>query len=341
MENNVREIVCNRIDDLIALKGSSNKKIVFTVGNTRVLDSSTFYLTPIRFVEDLIISGVVLFSEIEGSIVFDLLNGKVDYIFVDCEKKSKNNRRGYFNLERLSVELITSSDLYFYKGNDVTVDSIDSFIFQYYKSLGKLIGGKKILIVGVGNVGFKIALKLVERGANVFFKSRNISKARSLADTINLIKPLETISSVSVHSKHQKYDAVILCHLKPLRDNNDIINSMDKGSLIIDVGKGCLTNEQIILLNDNDIFSYRLDIGETFINQIKISLSGIRNFNIPRSKKLSVGYSLIEPGIIGKENDVVIDSIKNPKVVYGICDGAGGLITKFDKSQIFKEIRNG
>lgn len=341
MENDLKNSIINRIDELIDLKGNLNKKIVFTVGNTRVLDSSSFYLTPTRFIDDLLISGIVLFSETEGSIVFNLLDGKVDFIFVDCEKKSKNNKSGFFNIERLSVELITKSKLYFYKGNDVTVDSIDSFIFQFYKSSNQLLGGKNFLVVGIGNIGFKIALKLVERGANVFLKSRNYSKAKLLADTINLIKPSETISLVKVYSPKLKYNAVILSHLKPLADNDDVINkTLCSDSLMIDVGKGCLTNHQIKLLNDKNIVSYRLDIGETFINQIKLTLSGIKKFNIPKSKKLIEGYSLIEPGIIGKENDVVIDSIKNPKIIYGICNGIGGLTTNIDKSEILKKISN-
>jgi hypothetical protein len=340
MENDLRQSINNRIQELISLKGNSDKKIVFSVGNTRVPDSSSYYITPIRFIDDLLISGIVLFSETEGSVVFNLLDGNVDFIFVDCEKKSKNSQRGFFNLERLSVELIVKSKLFFYKGNDLTVDSIDSFIFQFYKSSKQLLGGKNILVVGVGNVGFKIALKLVERGANVFLKSRDHEKAKLLADTINLIKPSETISRVQSHSIEVDYDTVILSHLKPLTDNDNVVKSLHSHALIIDVGKGCLTSHQIELLNDKNILSFRLDIGETFLNQIKLSLSGIRKFNIPKSKLLSVGYSIIEPGIIGKENDIIVDSIEHPKVIYGICNGIGGLTTNIARAEIFKQIWN-
>ena len=340
MENDLRQSINNRIQELISLKGNSDKKIVFSVGNTRVPDSSSYYITPIRFIDNLLISGIVLFSETEGSVVFNLLDGNVDFIFVDCEKKSKNSQRGFFNLERLSVELIVKSKLFFYKGNDLTVDSIDSFIFQFYKSSKQLLGGKNILVVGVGNVGFKIALKLVERGANVFLKSRDHEKAKLLADTINLIKPSETISRVQSHSIEVDYDTVILSHLKPLTDNDNVVKSLHSQALIIDVGKGCLTSHQIELLNDKNILSFRLDIGETFLNQIKLSLSGIRKFNIPKSKLLSVGYSIIEPGIIGKENDIVVDSIEHPKVIYGICNGIGGLTTNIARAEIFKQIWN-
>jgi hypothetical protein len=132
MENDLRQSVNIRIQELISLKGNSDKKIVFSVGNTRVLDSSSYYITPIRVIDNLLISGIVLFSEPEGSVVFNLLDGNVDFIFVDCEKKSKNSHKGFFNLERLSVELVVKSKLFFYKGNDLTVDSIDSFIYQFY-----------------------------------------------------------------------------------------------------------------------------------------------------------------------------------------------------------------
>ncbi len=44
--------------------------------------------------------------------------------------------------------------------------------------------------------------------------------------------------------------------------------------------------------------------------------------------------NLIEPGIIGNENDIVVNSIDSPDIIYGICDGLGGLKSGADIDEI-------
>ena len=38
------------------------------------------------------------------------------------------------------------------------------------------MGGKNILLVGLGNLGFKVTLRLVELGMNLFVKNRSENK---------------------------------------------------------------------------------------------------------------------------------------------------------------------
>tara|TARA_B100000989_G_scaffold222678_1_gene170249 strand:+ start:1956 stop:2990 length:1035 start_codon:yes stop_codon:yes gene_type:complete len=340
--NTLKIKLVERLNKLKSLKSKKNLKIIFTVGNTRVYDDSNFYLTPIRIVGKYVISGIVLFSENEGKIVFNVIDGLVDYIFVDCEKKSKNNYEGFFNLERLSTELIVKSQLMFYKGNDITTDSIDLFIFSFLKKQNELVGGKNILVIGIGNIGFKVALKLVERGANVFLKSRDKSKSNSISKSINLIKPIETISKASVFNIEivEKIDIVILTHLRPIEENSDIFEKLKNRSIVLDVGKGCLSKNQINILHSNNVESYRLDIGDVFLNHILSMINNNNEFNLPRRKIIENKFVLIEPGIIGNENEIVVNSIDNPEIIYGKCDGIGGFKTDIDLEKIKTKIFN-
>tara|TARA_B110000238_G_scaffold183711_1_gene210483 strand:- start:81 stop:1112 length:1032 start_codon:yes stop_codon:yes gene_type:complete len=342
MDKNLTQSLKDRLSEISKLKVNSNKTLVFTVGNTRVFQDSDFYLTPIRILDNIVITGIVLFSEIEGSKVFKIIDGLVDFIFVDCEKKSKNRKEGLFNLERLSTELIKHSKLKFYKGNDITTDSIDYFIFSYFKLNNELIGGKNILIVGIGNIGFKIALKLVERGANIYLKSRSKAKLSVFKNTLNLIKPNETISEVHLHDEESKinYDTVILTHLKPLNSNDFIFNKIRNSSFVLDVGKGCLNNKQIKILKSKGINAFRLNIGDVFINYILVNIKADYSFNIPRRKVLKKGVTLIEPGIIGDKNEIIVNSIDSPNIVYGVCDGFGGLKYDNDINEIKKIIKD-
>jgi len=332
----------NRLIELISLKEETNSLIVFTVGNTRVFDDSDFYLTPIRVADNLIIAGIVVFSENEGNHVFSQIDGVVDYIFVDCEKKSKNCEFGLFNLERLATEIIRVSHLKFYKGNDITIDSIDIFLFNYFKNSNSLIGGKNVLVIGIGNIGFKISLKLVERGANVFLKSRDVEKARLISTVINMVKPKETISLVNVFESNVniKFDAIILTHLKPIIENDLVFLNLNPNILVLDVGKGCLTNNQIEFLRKREINAFRLDVGDVFVNAIISTINYSQNFKLPSKKVLSNNICLIEPGVIGSVDEIVVNSIENPSFIYGICDGKGGFKSPIDKQVIMKLINN-
>ena len=59
------------------------------------------------------------------------------------------------------------------KGNDLTVDAVDIFLTNLLKT--SLEGRrKKILIIGAGNIGFKIALQMVRKGAKVYLCAQKI-----------------------------------------------------------------------------------------------------------------------------------------------------------------------
>ena len=84
------------------------------MGNTRVLGPKKYYLTPKRVGKNFILAGIIVFSEEEGRIVLNTIDGLVDIIYVDCEKKSKNlksksKKEILFNLERLSNDIIIKS----------------------------------------------------------------------------------------------------------------------------------------------------------------------------------------------------------------------------------------
>ena len=333
MEDILRNLVFNKIKMLSDLKKSLGiEKSVFVLGNTRVKDNKTFYWTPVRRSKNFISIGIVIFSEDEARVILEEIDGYVDYIFVDCEKKSKNsNAVGLFNLERLSYEIISKSVLKFYKGNDLTTDALDKTILNVLKYSTKLVGGCNILIVGMGNLGFKISLKLVERGANVYVLNRNEKKAIKLIDTINLIKPAETLASAKfINNKNNfeidfNFDIIVLTHLDTIPENDHIYLNTNKECVFIDVGKGCLTKNQINQLVKNGNICLRLDVGDSLLEYIytEIVFDGIKVNFIP-TKKILNNRRIISTGLIGDENDIVVDDAENPSFFYGICDGFGG-----------------
>lgn len=330
MGHDIASAVDKQLSSVRKFSLNKSKKVIYTIGNTRVLDDSIYYVTPIREYEEFIVIGMIVFSENEAKIVLQKIDGLVDYIFIDCEKKSKNNSDGFFNIERLSYEIVNRSTLKFYKGNDLTVESIDNFIFYYFLNKKKLLGGLNILIIGIGNIGFKIALKLLERGASIFLSSSNENRAQNLCELLNDIKPKETLALAKPFTQENEqvfFDSIVLTGLAPKEANTIYLkNNIKKESLILDVGKGCLNPSQVELIQKSGIVPYRLDIGESLESKIKTELSTKFKFKLPRAIQIDKDLTLVEIGIVGKKGDVLVKNIDQPILLIGICDGKGGLI---------------
>ncbi len=331
-----------RVQDLLVQKRKYNiKHSVFVIGNTRVEGAKLYYWTPLRKSEAFISIGVVLFSEKEAKIVLEIIDGLIDYIFVDGEKKSKKtNVSGLFNFERLSYEIVKKSHLRFFKGNDITTRAIDEMINSFFLIKKRLMGGSNILIVGLGNLGFKISLKFVERGAHIYIINRTKEKAIKLIEAINIIKPQETISEAKYIDKDlleetllNELDVVILCYSGKFSGLDNLFNSLSSKTTVIDVGKGCLSNDQLTMLISKKIKCFRLDIGDALIDFIE---NDVKNHKKPDqiAEKFIEGRRIITPGNIGLKNDVIVDNVDKPRYVYGVCDGKGGFISKLDNENL-------
>lgn len=331
-----------RIQELNKKKKDLNlSKSVFIVGNTKVKNIANYYWTPYRKSSDFISIGIILFTENEVKSVFEIIDGKVDFVYIDCEKKSINrDNNKSFDIETMGYSLIKKSILRFYKGNDITTEAIDSLVRFLLRSKNKLVVGSNILIVGIGNLGFKTSLKLVERGANVYILNRTKHKANKLINVINLIKPKESISSVKYYNVIQDtvdFDIILLCHLGNIKKYNEIYYNQNTHCDFIDVGKGCLESSQINFLINKGHKCLRLDIGDSLIGFIETDLSFYytRNFVLPNYKIIeNTNIRILTRGLIGAKDDMVFDNVDNPTFFYGICDGKGG----FKKTHTQKDL---
>ena len=243
------EKILKLFSKLNKIKKKTKKKIVFSIGNTTKIDSEDYYFTPYRIFKNTIIFGIVVFKDEFAKISTKLLDGKVDYIMVDAEKKiMPKSEEIPGNIERRVRENLKISKLLIYKGNDLTVDAIDLFLTYYFNDDIRGLGGKKVTIVGAGNIGSKLALTLLERGSKVVICRRDLKKSRLIAKTINLIKPKYTVESAksenSAEIASKNTDILIGATSGKPSINKKMINSLKNTAIIIDAGKAhCKTRQ--------------------------------------------------------------------------------------------------
>lgn len=318
------------------------KKTAFFISNTKKFEKVLFYTTPIRKTKNYIYFGIVLFDDSVAKKIAKRVDGNFDVIFVDTEKKSfKLTKNKIVNVERTIKENITKTYLRFYKANDLTVNSAEDLLTICFKKEVRNLSGKKILVLGAGNIGFKLGLRLIERGAEVHLFRRNKKRLDEMCSVINFIKPKGTIAKakkiISLKNNLKIYD-VILCaaNQKGILNIKNIKN-LKKNVLLVDIGKGMFDPKTLQLLNESKIYVYRLDVSPS-LDMLLEGNEAFKKFEIYKDYQIKIknNYRLVSQGLLGQKFDLITDNPTSPNIIFGMCDGMGDFmrINKFSKKKI-------
>ena len=321
-----------KINLILKKKKLINKKTAFSISNTAKFKNVPFYLTPLRETKNFHYFGITLFNDVIAKKICKIVDGKFNTIFVDTEKKSLNSKKKNHltNIERTVKENIKKSYLKFYKANDLTVDAAENFLELQFKNQIRNLGGKKILIIGAGNIGFKLALRLVERGTNVEIYRRNKIKLKKICDLINFIKPAGNVSKVKpfniLKNRINTFEVIICC----AKGTNVIkfknLDKLKKNVILLDIGKGMFEKNTLNNLIKNNFKVYRLDVSSSLDMEVENSeifkLIEKREYNTRKVDK----FTLVSNGLLGQKSDIIVDNVQNPKIIFGLCDGKGDFI---------------
>ncbi len=239
------------------------------------------------------------------------------------------------NTEREVKENIKYSIVKNYKSNDITVNSIENFIQDYFSSDIRGIGGKKILIIGAGNIGSKLGLRLLESGGYVTLFRRNLNKLKNITKTLNILKPRQTKSNCKYTNYKKlnltKFDVIVGCNNKPFKINLNKNSHFKKKSLIIDVGKGVFSKNIFNKIISQDQTIFRLDIEGMLSSFIDSTIQTESFFKNKHYYEKFQSFNLVKKGVLGKKGDIIVDDVINPKKIIGICDDNGELKTVTNK----------
>lgn len=329
MGSDINEKVLSLLATVKSAAGS--RATGFLIGNTSdIFDAGDFYPTPLRQTPELVYAGTIVKNVETAGKIADIIDGKADYIFVDAEKKI---RRMYFgandvgNIERKVRERAKKSRILTYKGNDLGVESVDLLLGQLAANLGNM----QIAVVGSGNFGSKVALKLVERGAHVRVYRRNRERLRAITAGINEIKSEHTLSTVAMYNTLEEVcahaDVIIGCSNEKGIIPESMVQTMNPRGprLLIDAGKGCFSPD---VVNDARYTVYRVDVStvQQLLFSALVKTHSTFAQSTGRTSLESEGIRLVSLGLLGRYGEIVVDNIHNPAHIIGVADGKGTLL---------------
>jgi len=269
-----------------------------------------FLCLPIGVKSDIVAVELIKFSD-----------GKFDVIFVDVENKLKSCK----NLFKKAFSVVKKSKIYPVKGNDFSADAAFSIV---YTQLGTL-SGKKICVIGAGNIGSKVGLKLVESGAKVFIINSTQHSTNRVTNAINSLKPVEcTYKAIATTKKDLPYglDCVIGFTRGIPVISKDLVLLIRKNGFILDGGSGTISLDGIKEAKKKQVKVLRLDIRMGFASYVNLMINSEKLISKITGIKKITDFNIIAGGIIGNLGDIVVDDISKPKKIFGVSDGKGGLL---------------
>jgi len=327
-----------KVQAIVDIAEVEQKKTIFLIGNTAKIHENDFYITPIRNYSQSVVTGVIVYSENIAKKIINQVDGKVDFIFVDAEKKieDKNSILGDSgNIERAVKEEVRKSIFISYKANDMTVDAADAFISEYYSTDISGVGGKKVAVIGAGNLGSKLALKLVERGANVYLYRRDTEKLKTIVESINVIKPLYTDANAhlasSIESSCENADVIIGMTEGIAAIDENVIKQVGSEALLIDVGKGSISRKALTYARSKMIPVYRLSIESVLEGLIESLISTHNTYKYKTGRTIIHNINIVSGGLIADKDEIVVDNYKNPAQIYGVGNGVGDFELDYSK----------
>ncbi len=334
----LKKKIISELKKINQLSKQKRKKTAIVIGNTAKFEKRGYYFTPIRVTEKLVSFGIIIFRENLAKIITKIIDGKVEYVFADAEKKIFSKKFSEpRNIERRVKENLKKSKLLIYKGNDLTVDSIDLFLSHYFAKDIRGIGGKKIAIIGAGNIGSKIALHLVERGAKVFLSRRNKKKLNIICSALNFIKPFSSREKVIASSNIDACEnADILIGSADGREvvTLEMIKKIKNKAIIIDAGKGTISKDAIIYAKFKKQKIFRVDVSAAFEGLITKTMSIQKIIDQGFKQKRIFGINILSSGLLGNYGDIIVDNTVKTNFIYGISNGKGDFLRTLNRKQL-------
>jgi hypothetical protein len=344
MTVNLTKLALNKIKQAKCTK----KLVVFTVASTAKQESEPF-LSPLREYDQFCVLGCVIFNQTSLVELLVAIDGLVDVVLVDAEKKipihlgadtgldiADSRTIGSFetgNFSKLCFTQIKKSLVFEYKPNDLTVNAAWMFLSQKLHSFT----GKKISLLGLGNIGSKLALKLVECGADVHVYSRDYFKSHLIIQALNLIKPIGTIATITCHREPLPAsfasDVLIGATNGHPIITDEIITSVNKNCLIVDLGKNNLTKSAVAYARECGLEICRTDVTSSLQTFVTETLSLNNALVNDYGERIVSGQVVVGGGYFGQLGSIVVDSINSPTRVFGIADGKGSLKQKLANSE--------
>lgn len=305
-------LLCRQMTNMSKKTG---KQTVFTINVSGKSDDINFVYPSIQESSSYLMATCEMTDESEILAVCKVLDGQVDFVMVDDEKKVPRLAGILGKVRRKAKRCRVLA----YKDNSTWTRGIEYFICA---RLGD-VSDRKIGVLGSGDLAVKLALGFCERGASVsMLCGREMASGLNMARLRTAPHPICDAGSAAALSR----DADVLIGTgRDMPISNAMVKAMGPDGLIIDATFNSLEKDAISLARKSGIQVWRTDMRAAMAGETTLVL---RTDEMTRSvgRARLAGVPVVSGGFVGERGDVVVDSISDPTQVIGIADGKGSIM---------------
>lgn len=312
-------------------------------------DSDKPFFGGVRVTKFFVIISLINVSQKDLEQLFPIIDKYSDKVFVDVEKKhpfylkefdgSEDDEILYSNLIGVAYQKFNYEKIVPWSPSRLTAETAIALLRNYN---GGSICGLKVSLIGLGSIGLKVGLYLVEEGCSVVLFNRNKIKAQNIADIINQTKSEYTIANASfsynIATTIASSSTIILAaNDSNYINRNDLRLMQGQNKLILDISKNSLNNDakNYVKNSTSNIIYQRVDIGEK-LSKLAISeyFNTETNHFLKASSKLIIrngkNIKIVSCGFPGSPGDYIVDNVIEPNFILGRIDEKGTCQSKFE-----------
>lgn len=312
------------IDDVLAqaraeLVACDTDRRLLCLATTANVNNPPLYVGGLRITATAAAANVIISAPEFVASVIEAFDDIVDGILVDCEAKA-----GLQDLPQRVMAIAPRSPVVHFKPNDITVDAFDMLIALFRPDWT----GRKVAVIGPGNIGAKAALRMAERGAAVALFGTDFEKLQRIVAGLTEIVYGAGRLDPALTSRDAVLGADLLLGCTPgvPAITQDMINDVSDEATIVDVGNGTLEPAAIARANERGLPLLCLTPAAGFCgfvehwDRAQVLVSGLGR------RQLGSDLTILSPGLIGARGDILVDDIEMPTRIIGICDGRGDIL---------------
>ena len=302
---------------------------VLCLATTANVNNPPVLIGSLRLADGILAGNLILRETATLPEIVKRFDGLVSRFFVDCEVKAG------IDLGTAVLELIPPNRRHFFKPNDFTVEAADEWVAQRMP----ILKGARVAIVGAGNIGAKLALRLAERGGEVRLVGQRIATLQATVQGLNAILRGSgaVIACPSIEEACTRAEVIVGCTAGTAAIDTEAVE-ISQGSLLLDLGNGCFTRGAIVAAQERGL-----------LLEVLSPTAGWEGFlrRYAATRKLQQGLGrrqldgemwIVSRGVLGATGDVLVDDISQPARVIGVCNGMGDLLYGEEALQRIKTV---
>lgn len=303
-----------------------------SVATTANINNPPLMIGSVRLSEGTLTGNVILRDASLLAEIVAVFEPVVPLFFIDCEIKAG------VNLAAAAQDLIPLGRLHYFKPNDFTVEALDEWIAQRISHPS----GSKAAVIGAGNIGAKIALRLSERGFDVRLVGRHIDKAALAADGLNVISRGGGLimAMADTLSACENANLILGCTPGVAAIAAKEIAAAAPNALLIDVGNGTFAPSAISEAHRRSLVLEVLTPTAGWDGFMRRFISTRELQQGLGRRMLENGVWIVSRGVMGCSGDVLVDNVIAPSRVIGVCNGIGDLLYGEDAVRRMKSVED-